>query len=81
MGGVGGTLAGNAMSFAAMRAVLGEVLTDDAFAPMEALATAFAQGVQRHDRGATAALVDQPARGALRDTASRARAENWRRLG
>ena len=47
VGGVGGTLAGNALSFAAMRAVLGEVLTDDAFAPMEELATRFAQGVQR----------------------------------
>jgi glutamate-1-semialdehyde 2,1-aminomutase len=46
VGGVGGTLAGNAMSFAAMRAVLGEVLTDEAFGPMEALATTFAQGVQ-----------------------------------
>ena len=47
VGGVGGTLAGNAMSFAAMRAVLGEVLTDGAFGPMEALATEFAAGVQR----------------------------------
>jgi glutamate-1-semialdehyde 2,1-aminomutase len=47
VGGVGGTLAGNAMSFAAMRAVLGDVLTDDAFGPMEELATTFAQGVQR----------------------------------
>ncbi|HUX04558.1 MAG TPA: transaminase [Acidimicrobiales bacterium] len=47
VGGVGGTLAGNALSFAAMRAVLGEVLTDEAFAPMEMLATSFAQGVQR----------------------------------
>ena len=47
VGGVGGTLAGNAMSFAAMRAVLGEVLTDEAFGPMEALATQFAAGVQR----------------------------------
>lgn len=46
VGGVGGTLAGNAMSFAAMRAVLGEVLTDEAFAAMEALATTFARGVQ-----------------------------------
>ena len=46
VGGVGGTLAGNAMSFAAMRAVLGQVLTDEAFAPMEILATAFAEGVQ-----------------------------------
>jgi glutamate-1-semialdehyde 2,1-aminomutase len=47
VGGVGGTLAGNALSFAAMRAVLGEVLTDDAFGPMEDLATMFANGVQR----------------------------------
>jgi glutamate-1-semialdehyde 2,1-aminomutase len=45
VGGVGGTLAGNALSLAAMRAVLGEVLTDDAFAPMEALAGEFASGV------------------------------------
>lgn len=47
MGGVGGTLAGNALSLAAMRAVLGEVLTDDVFGPMETLATAFVSGVQR----------------------------------
>ena len=47
VGGVGGTLAGNAMSLAAMRAVLGEVLTDDAFDAMEVLATNFSQGVQR----------------------------------
>ncbi|HUV57619.1 MAG TPA: transaminase [Acidimicrobiales bacterium] len=46
VGGVGGTLAGNPMSLAAMRAVLGEVLTDEAFGPMEALATRFAAGVQ-----------------------------------
>ncbi|NNN01063.1 MAG: aminotransferase class III-fold pyridoxal phosphate-dependent enzyme [Acidimicrobiaceae bacterium] len=46
VGGVGGTLAGNAMSLAAMRAVLGEVLTDEAFEAMEQLATSFASGVQ-----------------------------------
>jgi glutamate-1-semialdehyde 2,1-aminomutase len=46
VGGVGGTLAGNALSCAAMRAVLGEVLTDDAFGPMEILATSFAEGVR-----------------------------------
>jgi glutamate-1-semialdehyde 2,1-aminomutase len=46
VGGVGGTLAGNAMSLAAMRAVLGEVLTDDSFGSMEVLATFFAQGVR-----------------------------------
>ncbi|MGL5817382.1 MAG: transaminase [Phycicoccus sp.] len=46
VGGVGGTLAGNALSTAAMRATLGEVLTEAAFADMDALATAFADGVQ-----------------------------------
>jgi glutamate-1-semialdehyde 2,1-aminomutase len=46
VGGVGGTLAGNALSTAAMRATLGEVLTEDAFAHMTTLATAFTEGVQ-----------------------------------
>ncbi len=46
VGGVGGTLAGNALSTAAMRATLGEVLTEDAFAHMVELATAFTAGVQ-----------------------------------
>src|SRR6476661_3679367 len=47
VGGVGGTLAGNALSTAAMRATLGEVLTPGAFAHMTDLATAFAAGVQQ----------------------------------
>ena len=46
VGGVGGTLAGNALGFAAMRAVLSDVLTDDAFVQMEALATTFTEGVR-----------------------------------
>ena len=46
VGGVGGTLAGNALSTAAMRATLGEVLTREAFAHMTGLATAFTVGVQ-----------------------------------
>lgn len=45
VGGVGGTLAGNVMSTAAMRATLGEVLTDAAFDHMIALATLFTEGV------------------------------------
>ncbi|WP_426571617.1 transaminase [Aquihabitans sp. McL0605] len=53
VGGVGGTLAGNALSLAAARATLGEVLTDDAFVAMIDLATSFTAGVQatldRHD--------------------------------
>jgi glutamate-1-semialdehyde 2,1-aminomutase len=46
VGGVGGTLAGNALSVAAMRATLEHVLTDDAFDRMTALATEFTTGVQ-----------------------------------
>jgi glutamate-1-semialdehyde 2,1-aminomutase len=44
-GGVGGTLAGNALSLAATRATLEHVLTDDAFAHMIGLAERFERGV------------------------------------
>jgi glutamate-1-semialdehyde 2,1-aminomutase len=47
VGGVGGTLAGNALSSAAMRATLGEVLTDAAFGPMIDLGGRFAHGTQQ----------------------------------
>jgi glutamate-1-semialdehyde 2,1-aminomutase len=47
MGGVGGTLAGNALSMAATRATLEHVLTDAAFAHMTDLATRFADGVRQ----------------------------------
>jgi glutamate-1-semialdehyde 2,1-aminomutase len=46
LGGVGGTLAGNALSMAAVRATLTEVLTDQAFATMTELATRWTAGVQ-----------------------------------
>jgi glutamate-1-semialdehyde 2,1-aminomutase len=46
-GGVGGTLAGNALSVAAMRATLEHVLTDRAFEHMTALAGRFTAGVQQ----------------------------------
>jgi glutamate-1-semialdehyde 2,1-aminomutase len=46
VGGVGGTLAGNALSMAAARATLAEVLTDQAFEKMIALATRFTDAVQ-----------------------------------
>ena len=45
VGGVGGTLAGNALSLAAVRATLGEVLTEEAFARMIALGERLADGV------------------------------------
>ncbi|QTD96246.1 transaminase [Streptomyces cyanogenus] len=46
MGGVGGTLAGNALSIAATRATLEHVLTDEAFARMGTLAERFEAGVR-----------------------------------
>ena len=45
-GGVGGTLAGNALSVAAMRATLERVLTDDAFGAMIRLGDRFTAGVR-----------------------------------
>ena len=45
-GGVGGTLAGNALSLAAMRATLSEVLTESAYARMIPLADRWADGVE-----------------------------------
>lgn len=46
VGGVGGTLAGNALSVSAMRATLEKVLTDDSWPRMIELATAFREGVE-----------------------------------
>jgi glutamate-1-semialdehyde 2,1-aminomutase len=45
VGGIGGTLAGNALSLAAMRATLAEVLTDSAYAHMLPLGLRWADGV------------------------------------
>jgi glutamate-1-semialdehyde 2,1-aminomutase len=53
VGGVGGTLAGNILSLAAMRSTLSQVLTDDAFAHMIGLGERFERGVaetiEEHD--------------------------------
>jgi len=46
VGGVGGTLAGNALSIGAMRATLEHVLTDDTWPQMIELATQFREGVE-----------------------------------
>jgi glutamate-1-semialdehyde aminotransferase len=46
VGGTGGTLAGNALSLAAMRATLGHVLTDEAFDRMIAVGARFEDGVR-----------------------------------
>jgi glutamate-1-semialdehyde aminotransferase len=45
VGGIGGTLAGNALSLAAMRATLTEVLTDEAYGRMIPLGDRWADGV------------------------------------
>jgi len=52
VGGIGGTLAGNALSLAAMRATLEHILTPAAFAHMIPLAGRFADGVAQQIRGA-----------------------------
>ncbi|HEY6069431.1 MAG TPA: aspartate aminotransferase family protein [Gaiellaceae bacterium] len=53
IGGIGGTVAANILSFAAMRATLSEVLTDEAFERMISLGERFEEGVAgviaRHD--------------------------------
>lgn len=46
VGGIGGTLAGNGLSMAAMRATLEQVMTDEVFDRMVPLADAWADGVQ-----------------------------------
>jgi glutamate-1-semialdehyde 2,1-aminomutase len=51
VGGIGGTLAANVLSLAAMRATLAEVLTHDAFARMIALGERFEAGVEETIRG------------------------------
>jgi glutamate-1-semialdehyde 2,1-aminomutase len=69
-GGVGGTLAGNALSLAAARATLGEVLTEEAFERMIALRERFVAGVEgtlaRH--GAPWSIVSLGARAEYRFT-------------
>src|SRR5215471_4880752 len=52
VGGIGGTLAGNALSLAAMRATLEHVLTPPAFEHIIPLATRFTEGVAKHIRAA-----------------------------
>jgi glutamate-1-semialdehyde 2,1-aminomutase len=53
VGGIGGTLAGNALSMAAMRATLSEVLTEEAYRRMIPLAAEWTAGVEAgiHDAG------------------------------
>jgi glutamate-1-semialdehyde 2,1-aminomutase len=60
VGGVGGTLSGNALSTAAMRATLEQVLTDWAFVHMVDAATVFTRGVQETiDRSGVSWSVSQ----------------------
>ncbi|HEX6678044.1 MAG TPA: aspartate aminotransferase family protein [Actinomycetes bacterium] len=70
-GGVGGTLAGNALSTAAARATLEHVLTEAAFARMIALATRYADGVRGalDARGVPWSVVRLGARAEVRFTA------------
>ena len=52
VGGIGGTLAGNALSLAAARATLGEVLTPEAFTAMRALGDRYTAGIDAAIRAA-----------------------------
>jgi glutamate-1-semialdehyde 2,1-aminomutase len=68
--GVGGTLAGNALSLAALRATLEHVLTDDAFARMIELADRYAgaAGEIIHERELPWVIVQLGARAEYRFT-------------
>ena len=76
VGGVGGTLAGNALSMAAARATLAEVLTPAAFEGMIERATRFTAGVQgtldRHELPVERGAARRPGRVPLRPPRSRA---------
>ena len=61
-GGVGGTLAGNALSLAAARATLDEVLTDAAFVGDDRPRHPLHRGRRAHHRRARPAVVGRPAR-------------------
>jgi glutamate-1-semialdehyde 2,1-aminomutase len=67
VGGVGGTLAGNALSLAAARATLGEVLTPEAFEAMLSLCDRFVAGVRGvlAERGVSWSIVQLGARAEL----------------
>ena len=69
-GGVGGTLAGNALSLAATRATLGEVLTDEAFARMSPLRERFVGGVEDALERRPSAVVRSSASARAPSTAS-----------
>ena len=62
VGGVGGTLAGNALSMAAIRATLTEVLTDEAFDRMLPLGERWAAGRRRGHPRARRPVARRPAR-------------------
>ena len=60
--GVGGTLTGSALAMAAARATLANALREEDFAVAVPLATRFAEGVARGDRGVRAPLARAAAR-------------------
>lgn len=75
VGGVGGTLAGNALSMAAIRATLTEVLTPEAFFKMENLCTVWTKDVQdlidKYDAGWQVSQLGCRAEYSFRATAPR----------
>ena len=69
VGGIGGTVAANVLSLAAMRATLGEVLTEAAFEHMIELGGRFEAGVQTRSNG-TACRGMSPASAAVSSISS-----------
>ena len=87
VGGIGGTLAGYALSLAAARATLGEVLTDEAFDRMLPLGERWADGVRFGHSRTRRSVARHPARRPrrvplhARATANRPRAVGQQRPG
>ena len=77
VGGIGGTLAGNALSLAAMRATLTKVLTKEAFDRMIPMAERWTAGVAKAIAEAAAALACNASR-MPRGISLWSRAEKWR---
>ena len=80
-GGIGGTLAGNALSLAAARATLGEVLTAEAHARMDTLCERFVAGCEEAIARHSSSLERGPAGGAGRVRVHRSCSGERRRGG
>ena len=81
VGGVGGTLAGNALSMAAARATLEHVLTEEAFSQMDTLCAGLATRTEATIESSGLPWTVRSRRGARRDPLRLARTDERWRLG